>query len=86
MSNVITTRVSDDTLAMIDRLAESKERSRAWIVAKLVEAAAHKEIELLDFIQQGIESIERGEYYTQEEAEAWFEARVANRPARIAAE
>ena len=86
MSNVVTARVDDKLLAQIDRLAPSRDRSRAWIVAKLVEAAARKEIELLDFIQEGIDSIERGEYYTQEEVEAWYEAKVANRAASIAAE
>lgn len=86
MSNVITARVSDELLVQIDRLAQSRDRSRAWVVAKLVEAATRKEIELLDFIQEGIDSIERGEYYTQEEMEAWFETKIANRPARIAAE
>lgn len=86
MSNVITARVSDEVLAMIDRLARDNERSRAWVVAKLVENAARKQIELADFIQEGIDSIERGEYHTQEEMEAWFETRKANRSTRIAAE
>lgn len=86
MSNVITTRVSDEVLAMIDRLARDNERSRAWVVAKMVEDTARKQIEFADFIQQGIDCIERGEYYTQEEMEAWFETRKANRASRIAAE
>jgi predicted transcriptional regulator len=86
MSNVVTARVSDEILAMIDRLARTNERSRSWIVAKLVESAARKQIELADFIQEGVDSIERGEYYTQEEMEAWFEERKANRASRIAAE
>ncbi len=86
MSNVITTRVSDDVLAMIDRLAISRERSRAWIVSRLVESAASKEIEFVDFIQAGVDSIERGEGISQEEMERWFEERVAARRLPIAAE
>ena len=86
MTNVITARISDELLAMIDRLAKSNERSRSWIVAKLVESAARKQIELADFIQEGIDSIERGEFYTQEEMEVWFEERKVNRASRIAAE
>jgi predicted transcriptional regulator len=70
-NNVISARVSDEVLAMIDRLAESRERSRAWIVAKLVEGAAAKQIEMDDFVQVGIDDIERGDFYTQEEMEAW---------------
>lgn len=86
MSNVVTARVSNEVLAMIDRLARDNERSRAWIVAKMVEDTARKQIELADFIQEGIDCIERGEYHTQEEMEAWFETRKANRASRIAAE
>jgi predicted transcriptional regulator len=86
MSNVITARVSDEILAMIDRLAKDNERTRAWIVARMVEDTARKQIELADFIQDGIDCIERGEYHTQEEMEAWFGTRKANRASRIAAE
>lgn len=86
MSNVVTARVSDEVLAMIDRLARDNERSRAWVVAKMVEDAARKQIKLADLIQEGIDSLERGEYYTQSEMEAWFETRKANRASRIAAE
>jgi predicted transcriptional regulator len=78
-NNVITTRVSDEVLAMIDRLAESRERSRSWIVAKLVEAAAAKQIEMDDFIQIGIDDIERGDFYTQEEMEAWAASLMQSR-------
>ena len=60
MSNVITTRVTDDVLEMIDRLAASRERSRAWIVARLIEAAAKKQIEMDDFIQVGLDDLEAG--------------------------
>ena len=86
MSNVITARVSDETLAMIDRLAAFEDRSRAWIVSKLVDASVRKEIEFADFIQEGIDSIERGDFYTQDEVEAWFAAKKASRAGRIAAE
>jgi predicted transcriptional regulator len=85
-NNVITTRVSDEVLAMIDRLAESRERSRSWIVSKLVEGAAAKQIEMDDFIQVGLDDIERGDTYTQQEMEAWFAAKKANRANRVAAE
>jgi predicted transcriptional regulator len=59
-NNVITTRVSDEVLAMIDRLAESRERSRSWIVSKLIEGAAAKQIEMDDFIKVGLDDIEAG--------------------------
>jgi predicted transcriptional regulator len=86
MSNVITTRVNDDILAMVDRLAISRERSRAWIANRLIETAARKEIEFLDFIQAGIDSADRGDMISQDEMEAWLEEKIANRTQAVAAE
>jgi predicted transcriptional regulator len=86
MSNVITARVSDEVLAMIDRLASSRERSRAWITSRLIEAAARKEIEFADFIQEGIDSLDRGEGISQDEMERWFDEKIAARALQIAAE
>lgn len=86
MKNVITTRVSDDVLAMIDRLAKSRERSRAWIVNKLVDEAAKRQIEFDDFVEVGLDDLTAGRVHTQEEMEKWFESRKANRASRIAVE
>ncbi len=86
MSNVITARVSDDILAMIDRLAVSRDRSRAWIVNKLVDEAAKRQIEFDDFVQVGLDDIAAGRTHAQEEMESWFEARKASRSSRISAE
>lgn len=60
MSNVVTARVSDEVLAMIDRLATSRERSRAWIVSRLIEQAAKKQIEMDDFVQVGLDDLAAG--------------------------
>jgi predicted transcriptional regulator len=86
MSTVVTTRLSDDVLAMVDAMAKSQDRSRAWIVARLVEIAARKQAELDAFIQVGEDSIERGDFYTQEEMEDWVEERIAARRLPVAAE
>lgn len=86
MSNVITARVSDDVLAMIDRLATSRERSRAWISSRLIEAAARKQIEMDNFLQEGIDSLDRGEGISQDEMERWFDEKIAARALQIAAE
>ena len=86
MSNVITTRVSDEVLTMIDRLSASRKRSRAWIANRLIEVAVSRQIELDDFVQAGIDSADRGDLISQEEMENWFEQRVAARALAIAAE
>jgi predicted transcriptional regulator len=60
MSNVVTARVSDEVLAMIDALAASRERSRSWIVSKLIEVATSKQLEMDAFIQVGMDDIDAG--------------------------
>ena len=45
----------------------------------LVEIAARKQAELDAFIQVGIDSIERGDFYTQEEMEDWVESLIDSR-------
>ena len=67
MSNVVTARISDDVLALVDRLADSRDRSRAWIIAKLIESAARKQIEMDDFIQVGEDDIAAGRTIPHEE-------------------
>jgi predicted transcriptional regulator len=60
MSNVVTARVSDEVLAMIDALAASRERSRSWIVSKLIEVATAKQLEMDAFIQVGMDDLAAG--------------------------
>lgn len=83
--NVISARVSDEVLAMVDRLAATQDRSRAWITAKLIEEAALRESEFDAFIQVGLEDIAAGRVHSQTEMEAWFAERKANRAIRNAA-
>lgn len=84
-TNVVTARLDPETLSALDRLAEYQERSRSWLVAKAVERYVGEEAAFLDFIQEGEDAIARGEYFTQDEMEQWFEARVAVRSERKSA-
>ena len=86
MSNVVTTRVSDEVLTLIDRLSATRKRSRAWIANRLNEVAVSRQIEFDDFVKAGIDSADRGDLISQEEMENWFEQRVAARALAIAAE
>lgn len=85
-TNVVTARVSDEVLAMIDRLATSRDRSRAWIAAKLIESAARSQIEMDDFIQVGLDDLDAGRVIPHEEVMAWIDERIASRSLSIAAE
>jgi predicted transcriptional regulator len=72
--HVITARIDDETLAGLSRLAKYHERSRAWLVAKAVEQYVKEETEFFAFIQEGEDSIERGDYLTQEQMEEWLQS------------
>lgn len=81
MSNVVTARVSDETLSLIDRVARLQGRSRARLIAQAVERFAEQEAAFLAFLDEGEEAIARGDYLTQEQMEQWFAARSASGPA-----
>lgn len=74
-TSVVTSRLDDDALSRLDLVCERQERSRAWIIAKAIKQLVDEEIAFHDFIQEGEDAIDRGDFYTQEEMEAWFEAR-----------
>jgi predicted transcriptional regulator len=44
-------------------------------VKSVIETATQMDIELAAFVQEGIDDIDAGRSYTQEQVEAWFEAR-----------
>jgi len=44
-------------------------------VKSVVETATRMDIELAAFVQEGIDDIDAGRSHTQEQVEAWFEAR-----------
>ena len=71
MSKVVTARITDDVLADVDRIAEMRDRSRAWVLSRMIEKAVERELEFRAFIQEGVDAIDRGEFYTQEEMEEW---------------
>ena len=72
---VITARIDEATLQSLDALAESQERTRAWLVAKAIKRYVQEESAFLAFVQVGIDSADRGELISQEEMEAWYEQR-----------
>jgi len=79
---VITARLDAETLAALDALALTRERSRAWLVAKAIKRFVEQETAFDAFIQEGDDAIDRGDYLTQEQMEAWIAQRY---PAKDAA-
>ena len=86
MSKVVTVRLDDDTLVLVDRVAKAQGRSRAWFAAQAIRKVAEKEADFLAFIQQGVDAADRGDLISQEEMELWWAERKANRRMPIAAE
>ena len=74
-SVVITTRVTAEVAEQLDKLALRLGRSRAWVVEQAIKRYAKEELEYLAFIQEGVDSADRGELISQEDMEAWFESR-----------
>jgi predicted transcriptional regulator len=73
-TSVVTARLDPDTLATLDKLAEHHERSRAWLVAKAVKHYVTRESAFLEFLQEGEDAIDRGDYLTHEELVAEIQA------------
>ena len=60
MSNVISARVSDEVVEIIDRLAASRRRSRGWIVARMLEVSAREQAAFDEVIRQARADIAAG--------------------------
>ncbi|OYW23502.1 MULTISPECIES: CopG family ribbon-helix-helix protein [unclassified Sphingomonas] len=74
-SAVITCRIDTELLEMLDALAVKRERTRGWLIGKAVRRFVEEEVRFDAFLQAGEDSIDRGDYFTQEQMEAWFEER-----------
>jgi len=81
MSKVITARLDDATAELVDKVASLHDRSRAWIVARAIEDYVREDKAFFDSLEVAEAAIDRGDYYTQEQMEAWLEARIAARSA-----
>ena len=79
---IITARVDEETLDLVDRLSKARGRSRAWFAARAIEQVARSEAELLAFIQEGIDDLEAGRFIEHEEMKAELDAMIARLEAR----
>jgi predicted transcriptional regulator len=81
-TTVVTARIGRELSGQLDQLAERLDRSRAWVIQQAIRRYVSAEIDLLDFVQIGIDAADRGDFVSQEDMEAWF----ASRGLRAAAE
>lgn len=82
VSSVITARLDPDTLALVDRVSKAHGRSRSWFAAQAIKHAAEQEAEILSFVQEGIDAIERGDVVPHEEVEKLFDEMIERQRAR----
>jgi predicted transcriptional regulator len=71
----LTLDLDKESLASLKAAAAWRDMSVDDYVKSVVETATRMDIELAAFVQAGIDDIDAGRSYTQEQVEAWFEAR-----------
>lgn len=67
--------VDDDLLAAIGAAAAWRDMSIPDYLRSIIVTATDMDAELAAFMQEGVDSADRGELISQEEMEEWFEAR-----------
>lgn len=81
-SAVITARIDEETMALVDRVSRAHGRSRAWFAAQAIRKAAEQEAEFLAFVQEGIDDIAAGRFVEHEAAMAELDGMIAKHEAR----
>ena len=71
----ISVPVDTDTLDAIDRVVAVLGNDRESFAADALKRAAEDQAEFWTSIDEAERQIDRGEFYTQEEMEAWFASR-----------
>ncbi len=81
-TSVVTARLDAETLALVDKVAKAKGRSRAWFAADAIRRVAEHEAEFLAFVQVGIDAADRGELVPHEQVMAELDAMIAKHQVR----
>jgi predicted transcriptional regulator len=72
---IVTTRLDQETLALVDQVASAQGRSRSWFTAQAIREVAEREAAYLAFVQEGIDAADRGELVPHEDVFARLRAR-----------
>jgi predicted transcriptional regulator len=79
---VITARVDEETLKLVDRVSKAHNRSRGWFAARAIAEAARKEADFLAFVQEGVDDIEAGRFVEHEVVVARLDEMIVRHKAR----
>ncbi|MCD7059494.1 CopG family ribbon-helix-helix protein [Pelagibacterium xiamenense] len=66
-TTTLTVRLSPETKAKLDRIAELTQRSKSFLAAKALDAYATRELEICEKIQEGIEDVKAGRVVPHEQ-------------------
>lgn len=78
---VISARVDEDMLGDLDRIAAFHDRSRAWVITRLLQQAIVHELEYVELIEPALEDVAEGRLIPHEEVMAEIRAKLAARKA-----
>jgi predicted transcriptional regulator len=81
-TSVITARIDEGTLQLVDRIVSAQGRTRAWFIARAVQQYAEAEGEYLVFVQEGIDALDRGEVVPHNEVMAELDRLIMTQEAR----
>ena len=60
MSQTVSVRLDDDTLAQLDMMAKAADRSRAWLMSQAVKQFVEHEAWQIEAIKKSLEKLESG--------------------------
>ena len=83
-SAVITARLDEATLKLVDQVAKSQGRSRSWFVARAVQEVAESEAELLALIQEGEDAVSLGNIISHKDVMVELDQMIDAHKARCA--
>jgi len=81
-SVVVTTRLDNQTIDLVDRVASAGGHSRSKFVAMAVTEAARREAAFLAFVQEGIDDLDAGRTVPHDVVMAELDAMIARHEAR----
>ena len=64
---VISARVDEETVALVDEIVAAQGRSRSWFVSQAVREHARREAEFLAFVQEGLDAAGAGDWISHED-------------------
>ena len=79
---VISARVDEDTVALVDEIVAAQGRSRAWFVSQAVREHARREAEFLAFVQEGLDAADAGDWISHDDMKQWIADRRAQAKAK----